>query len=77
VVDLVGELLYWIFDLILVSWPAEKDRWVIPIAIGASVLIVAFVALALFMQSSHANLSRKMIPIASSHEIARAFHLSK
>jgi hypothetical protein len=50
VVDLVGELLYWIFDLILVSWPAEKDRWVIPIAIGLMALIIAFVTLALLMQ---------------------------
>jgi hypothetical protein len=50
VVDLVGEFFYWILDLIYTLWPAKKDRWVIPIAIGSSVLIIAFVALAQFMQ---------------------------
>jgi hypothetical protein len=29
-------------------WPAKKNRWVIPIAIGSIVLIMAFVALAVF-----------------------------
>ena len=49
-VDLVGEFFYWILDLLYTLWAAEKERWVIPIAIGSGVLIIAFVALALFMQ---------------------------
>ena len=49
-VDLVGEFFYWILDLLYMLWPDRKDRWVIPIATGSSVLIIAFVALALLMQ---------------------------
>ena len=49
-IDIVGEFLYWTLDLLYSLWPAKKDRWVIRIAVGSMVLIVAFVALALFMQ---------------------------
>jgi hypothetical protein len=50
VVDLVGEFLYWTLDLLYSLWPAKKDRWVIPIAVGSMVLIIVIVALARFMQ---------------------------
>ena len=49
-VDFIGECISNILNLLYMLWPDEKDRWVIPIAIGSGVLIIAFVALALFMQ---------------------------
>jgi hypothetical protein len=48
--DFVGEFFYYIIELLYMLWPDKKDRWVIPIATGLSVLVIAFVALALFMQ---------------------------
>ena len=49
-VDFVAEFFYSILELFIMLWPDNKDRWVIPIATGLSVLVIAFVALALFMQ---------------------------
>jgi hypothetical protein len=55
VVDFVGELFYYIPELLYMLWPAKKDRWVIPIAIGSMVLIIAFVALAVFLAVGRAS----------------------
>jgi hypothetical protein len=50
VVDLFGELFQSILDLFGMSGPNDRDRWVIPIAIGLMMSIIAFVVVALLMQ---------------------------
>ena len=49
-VDLFGELFQSILDLFGMSGPNDRDRWVIPIAIGPMMSIIAFVVVALLMQ---------------------------
>jgi len=50
VVDLFGELFQSMLDLFGMSGPNDRDRWVIPIAIGLMMSIIAFVVVALLMQ---------------------------
>ena len=50
VVDLFGELFQSMLDLFGMSGPNDRDRWVIPIAIGPMMSIIAFVVVALLIQ---------------------------